>query len=80
VLRRLDGRAHRWTVVEALQDVANRAERLLAVHPLRAADAVQLGASLALFEDRPRGRVFLTGDDGLAVAARREGFTVIVPR
>jgi len=80
VLRRLDGRAHRWTVVEALQDVALRAERLLAVHPLRAADALQLGASLALFEDRPRGRIFLTGDDVLADAASREGFTVIVPR
>jgi predicted nucleic acid-binding protein len=67
VFRRLDARAARWTVVEA-------------VHPLRAADALQLGASLALFEDRPRGRVFLTGDEGLADAARREGFTVIVPR
>jgi predicted nucleic acid-binding protein len=78
-LRRLDGRAQRWTVVEAIQDVAARAERLLAIHPLRAADALQLGAALALFEDRPRGRTFLTGDQGLADAARREGFTVVVP-
>jgi uncharacterized protein len=80
VLRRLDGRAARWTVVEAVEDVALRAERLLAVHPLRSADALQLAAALALFDDRPRGHVFLTGDDDLADASRREGFSVIVPR
>lgn len=79
VLRRLDARATRWTVVEAVQDVALRAERLLAVHPLRSADALQLAAALALFDDRPRGRGFLTADESLADAARREGFSVVVP-
>jgi predicted nucleic acid-binding protein len=78
-LRRCDARAARWTEVDALDEVRRRAERLLAVHALRAADALQLGAALALFEDRPRGRVFLTRDVGLANAADREGFNVVVP-
>jgi predicted nucleic acid-binding protein len=78
-LRRCEARAARWTEVDALDEVRRRAERLLAVHSLRAADALQLGAALALFEDRPRGRAFLTRDAGLANAAGREGFLVIVP-
>jgi predicted nucleic acid-binding protein len=78
-LARVAARAGRWTEVDALEPVQDRAERLLAVHPLRAADALQLGAALALFDDRPRGRFFLTRDADLAAAAGREGFSVIVP-
>jgi len=69
----------RWTEVEAWDHVRERAERLLAVHPLRAADALQLGAALALYDDRGRGRTFLTRDNNLATAAGREGFSTIVP-
>jgi hypothetical protein len=78
-LRRIEGRSARWTEVDALEEVRQRAERLLALHPLRAADAMQLGAALTFFEDRPRGRAFLTCDGVLGDAAGREGFTVIVP-
>jgi hypothetical protein len=78
-LGRIEGRAKRWTEVEALEPVRERAERLLGIHALRAADALQLGAALALFDDRPRGRFFLTRDAELAGAAGREGFSVIVP-
>jgi predicted nucleic acid-binding protein len=78
-LGRIEARAARWTEVDALEPVRQRAERLLAVHPLRAADALQLGAALALFDDRPRGQFFLTRDTDLAGAAGREGFSVIVP-
>jgi len=56
-----------------------RAERLLGLHPLRAADALQLGAALTFFGDVPRGRVFLTRDRQLATAAAREGFAVVEP-
>lgn len=76
---RIETRAARWTEVDALEPVRQRAERLLGVHPLRAADALQLAAALALFDDRPRGRLFLTRDVELAAAAGREGFVVIVP-
>jgi predicted nucleic acid-binding protein len=41
-LRRLEERAARWSEVESLAAVRLRAERLLALHPLRAADALQL--------------------------------------
>lgn len=78
-LGRIETRATRWTEVDALDVVRQRAERLLAVHALRAADALQLGAALALFDDRSRGRFFLTRDADLAGAAGREGFSVIVP-
>lgn len=78
-LARIEARAARWTEVDALEPVRQRAERLLGVHALRAADALQLGAALALFDDRPRGRFFVTRDADLAGAAGREGFSVIVP-
>jgi uncharacterized protein len=78
-LARLEARAGRWTEVNAIEPVRDRAERLLAVHTLRAADALQLAAALAVFDGRPRGRLFLTRDAGLATAAGREGFSVIVP-
>jgi predicted nucleic acid-binding protein len=78
-LGRIDTRASRWTEVDALEPVRQRAERLLGVHALHAADALQLGAALALFDDRPRGRFLLTRDANLAAAAGREGFSVIVP-
>jgi predicted nucleic acid-binding protein len=78
-LRRLEERAARWTEVEAVADVRLRAERLLGLHPLRAADALQLGAALTFFGDVPRGRVFLTRDRELAAAAAREGFTIVEP-
>jgi predicted nucleic acid-binding protein len=53
-----------------------RAQRLLRVHELRAADALQLAAALVWAGDQPRSRFLLTLDERLAVAARREGFEV----
>lgn len=79
VLHRLDNLARSWTEIAALDLVRERAERALAVHPLTAADAMQLGAALIQVRDRPKGRGFVTADDRLATAARAEGFDVIVP-
>jgi hypothetical protein len=59
--------------VEAVKAVS---ERLLRVHVLRAADALQLGAALVWSAGRPQGRILYTLDDRLARAARREGFEV----
>ena len=53
------------------------AVRLLRLHPLRAADALQLGAALQWAESNPAGRVFHTLDDRLGEAALREGFDVL---
>jgi hypothetical protein len=47
------------------------AHRLLGVHSLRAADALQLGAAFGWETGRPEGRSMRTLDDRLALAARR---------
>ena len=66
-----------WTEVWDLATVRDRAERLLAVHPLRAADSLQLAAALVACEERPRGMGFICLDRGLCAAATREGFEVM---
>jgi predicted nucleic acid-binding protein len=60
-----------------LEAVAERAERCLMLHPLRAADAGQLAAALLLAERLARPVPFVTLDRQLAEAARREGFVVL---
>ena len=57
--------------------IRSRADRLLGIHPLRAADALQLAALLAASEERPADLPFVTLDDRLADAARKEGFPVL---
>jgi hypothetical protein len=79
-LSRIDRLAAAWTEVTDLDLVRERAERLLAVHALRAADALQLAAALVLVDERTRGRDFISADGGLAEAAAAEGFNVVVPR
>jgi predicted nucleic acid-binding protein len=72
----LERLAELWTEVVDVTPVVRRARRLLAVHPLRAADALQLGAALAACGDQPDLLPLVTLDDRLAEAARREGFLV----
>jgi predicted nucleic acid-binding protein len=64
---------HRVQLTDA---VKARAMRLLATHPLHAADALQLAAALVAAEDEPVGHEFVCLDVRLATAAAREGFTV----
>jgi len=64
------------TVID-VESVKAHARRLLRVHPLRAADALQLGAAWEWAVGRPAERVFHTFDGRLGIAARREGFRVI---
>jgi predicted nucleic acid-binding protein len=59
------------------EGVRERAERLLGIHALSAADALQLAAALVALEERTRGFSFVTLDDRLAEAAAKEGFSVI---
>ena len=59
-----------------LEAVKQQARRLLRLHSLRAADALQLGAALEWADGRPNGRVFCTLDKELARAAEREGFSI----
>ena len=64
-------------VVSLVEAVKIRAKRLLGFHPLRAADALQLGAALAVTYDDPLSVEFVCLDARLTDAARREGFVVL---
>lgn len=55
----------------------NRAARLIATHALRAADALQLAAALAWYDERPRQAGFVCLDRRLRDAAVAEGFQVL---
>jgi predicted nucleic acid-binding protein len=66
-----------WNEVEPTQQVRQQAERLLRLHPLRAADALQLAAAIIAADYDPTGLAFVTADERLAVAAAKEGFAVI---
>jgi uncharacterized protein len=63
--------------VAPTEAVRTQAERLLARHPLRAADALQLAAALVWAVDRPVGHAVACLDDRLRAAAAREGFVVL---
>ena len=57
--------------------VHTHACRALHVHPLRAADALQLGAALAWADGNTDGKGFCCLDTKLGTAARKEGFNVL---
>jgi len=65
---------HEISLVEAVKP---RAKRLLGVHALKAADALQLAAALAGVYDNPLSWEFVCLDRNLAGAAAREGFIVV---
>ena len=76
-LNRLRALVEDADTVAPSDDVRRRAGRLVATHPLRAADAFQLAAALAWCEEQPAGEAFVCLDDRLREAARREGFTLV---
>lgn len=59
---------------EPLRDTAIR---FLRVHPLRAADALQLAAAFHASEGHPPSLEFVCLDDRLSLAAAKEGFRVL---
>jgi predicted nucleic acid-binding protein len=74
---RLKQLAQGWHEVDPNDIVRETAARLLRVHPLRAADALQLAAAFIAAEQRPASLEMLTLDERLASAAQKEGFVVI---
>lgn len=74
--RRVEEFRSRVHVVSLESGVKSRAKRLLGVHTLRAADALQLAAALVSCSDEPSGYELITLDARLVDAARREGFHV----
>ncbi len=63
--------------VQAGDALSVKALRLLGVHPLRAADALQLAAALILVRDAPAGHELVSLHEQLREAALLEGFRVL---
>jgi predicted nucleic acid-binding protein len=76
-LRRLKEINESWHEVQPLDVVRETAARLLRVHPLRSADALQLAAALVACDHRPHAWQFVCLDTRLCAAAEREGFKVL---
>ena len=76
-LRRLQNLAEHWNEVVDLDAVRVRALALMARHPLRAADAGQVGAALLAAGDDPASMTFVCLDEQLALAAEREVLLVL---
>lgn len=73
---RMEELVHVCHLIIDVEAVKSLATRLLRLHPLRAFDALQLGAALQWAEGHPQGRTLHTLDGRLALAAQREGFVV----
>jgi predicted nucleic acid-binding protein len=76
-LQRLRQLSSGWHEIDPSDEIRETAARFLRVHPLRAADALQLAAAFAAAERRPASLEIVTLDNPLADAARREGFALI---
>jgi len=75
----LDRLVASWHEIGPNERLRRAARRLVRVHDLRAADALQLAAATDAAEANPESLPFVTLDSRLAGAARREGFSVLVP-
>jgi len=69
--------ALQWHEVLPTETLRQRAERLIMVHPLRAADSLQLAAALSWMHEEPNGAPVACLDQNLRIAATKEGFTVL---
>lgn len=76
-LDRLRDYATHWIEVPPSTAIREGAKRLLRVHPLSAADALQLAAAWILSENSPSSVDFVCLDQRLREAASREGFIVL---
>lgn len=66
-----------WTEIQPTHAVREQAKRALRLHPLRAADALQLAAALVWTQGQPSGHAFVCLDRRLRQAAHREGFLLL---
>ncbi len=63
-----------WHEILPTRSLRNLAERMLRVHPLRAADALPMAAAVIAAEQDPGSLALVSLDEGLSAAAAREGF------
>lgn len=76
-VERLRAVAAAWQEILPGDLVRAAAQRLLRVHPLRAADALQLAAAIVAAEHDAASLPFVCLDERLGEAAAREGFPVL---
>jgi predicted nucleic acid-binding protein len=76
-LKRLRQFAAGWHEIDPRDEVRETAARFLRVHPLRAADALQLAAAFVAAGGRPPSLDFVVLDERLATAAQKEGFATV---
>ena len=67
----------RWSEVTAVDAVRQQAERIVEIYPLKAADALQIGAALVAARQNPALHEFVTFDQALAASAEGEGLRVL---
>ena len=79
VLALVDVLREAWLEVLPSEEVRGQAIRVLRVHALKAADALQLGAA-KVWAGTAGHAEFVTYDERLALAARLEGFRVLPGR
>lgn len=75
-IARMEVLKKQWHVVRPSDFCMERAERLLALHPMRAADAFQLAAALLACGEHTKEASFHCSDRRLYEAAEREGFRI----
>jgi predicted nucleic acid-binding protein len=76
-LERLHSLSETWYEVVPSASLRIIAQRLLRVHALRAADALQLAAAVVASDREPATLEFVSLDDPLNTTAQREGFRII---
>ena len=74
--RPLDTLTEIWTEINPSYDIRDRAIRLISVHPLKAADSLQLAAAVIWAGKNPKQYQFICLDKRLRDAAQKEGFII----
>jgi predicted nucleic acid-binding protein len=74
--QRLQALSEQWHEVLPTNVVRSIAARMLRVHPLRAADALQLAAAVVAAENDPPSLEVVSLDERLIEAAAKEGFRI----
>ena len=74
---RLQSISNHWSELPASDSIKANARRLLRLHTLRAADALQLAAAFAACDGHVASLPFVCCDERLTEAAAKEGFAVL---
>jgi predicted nucleic acid-binding protein len=77
ILAQIGPLVHMAEEVQPSEEVRQTAVRLIRLHDLRAADALQLAAALVWARHIPTGLEFVCMDAKLRTAAEKEGFSVL---